>query len=66
MICNLLNPQMLEAARKARRDMFNSARSEDDMLAAAEASLEEFLPLCDCPACVAQMEALDAELGAVL
>lgn len=62
MICNLRNPQMIEAARKARRDMYNSARSEDEMLAAAEATVEEFIPLCSCPECTARMEALALEL----
>lgn len=51
--CNYENPseEAMIAAKKARREAYSNAKSEDEQLAAAESIWYDYLPLCECEEC---------------
>lgn len=50
-VCNFLNPAMREAASAERQRRAQAAQTEDDYLAAAESSIEDYIEPCGCRAC---------------
>jgi hypothetical protein len=51
MDCVYNNPDLVAAAKAARQALARNAQTEEDYLAAAESTWDEFLPPCNCSSC---------------
>lgn len=51
LVCNYLNPVMIEQAQRARADAARAAKTEDEYLVAAESHRDDYIPMCRCGAC---------------
>jgi len=51
LVCNYENPFMVNMAIHERKERAKAARSEDEYLAAAESTWQEYIEPCDCPKC---------------
>lgn len=51
MLCIYLDPVWHEKGKIARAQAYKNATSEDEQLAAAESTWEDYVPICTCDSC---------------